>query len=65
MTALLGGGGPKAPPPPPPPAPMPDLMDPAVLQAKRRELQGAKARSGRESTILTGDDYGGQTLGTR
>jgi hypothetical protein len=57
--------GPKAPPPPPPPLPMPDLQDPAILAAKRRNLEASAARSGRSSTILTGDDYGGDKLGTR
>lgn len=66
MTAMFGGG-PKvsSPPPPPPPLPMPDINDPAVLAAKRRRLESAQAGSGRASTMLTGEDYGGDKLGTR
>lgn len=66
MSALFGGGAKAAAPPaPPPPQPMPDLMDPALLAAKRRTLEGAAARSGRMSTILSGgDSYSGDTLGS-
>lgn len=58
---LMGGGA--KPPTPPPPQPMPDLNDPAILAAKKRELQAASTRSGRASTQLS-DDYGGVKLGT-
>lgn len=57
------------PPPPPPPQPMPDLMDPAVLAAKRRPLESLQGRGGRASTNLTGDnglaDYSSDKLGSR
>ena len=55
--------GPKKPPPVPAPQPMPDLLDPAVLAARRRTLDAAMARTGRASTNLT-DDYAGNKLGT-
>lgn len=59
------GGAPKAP-APPPPMPMPDLLDPAVLAAKKRQREMAMSRSGRASTILSGgDEYSGVTLGSR
>jgi len=63
---LFGGGSPK-PPPPPAPVAMPDLMDPAVLEARKRTLQAAMGRSGRASTNLTGDngDYSTDKLGSR
>lgn len=49
-------GGPKAPPPPKiePPAPMPDPE--AGGEAKRRKIAALQSRSGRASTILTGDE---------
>lgn len=59
-------GGPKAPPPPPPPQPMPDLQDPAILAQARKAREAAMARSGRLSTMLTGDtDYSSDKLGLR
>jgi hypothetical protein len=42
-------------PDPQPPAPMPDDQSPGVLEAQRRNLNAAMARSGRRSTILSGD----------
>jgi hypothetical protein len=48
------------PPPPQPPAPMPDPEDPAIVEAKRREL-ATRPRGGRLSTILTGG--GGRSSG--
>ena len=54
------------PPAPPPPQPIPDLQDPAILATKRRDLESAMARSGRLSTLLTGDEnssYSGSKLG--
>lgn len=60
----LFGGRPK-PPPPPPPQPMPDLLDPAILAAKRRPLEDVRGRGGRASTLLTGDDYQREKLGSR
>jgi hypothetical protein len=46
---------------------MPDLMDPAVMEARKRTLQAAMGRSGRASTNLTGDngDYSTDKLGSR
>lgn len=61
---LFGGGSPKVP-VQPPPLPMPDLANPAFLAEQRRRAQGQAVRSGRASTILSGDDYGSETLGTR
>ncbi len=58
------GGGPKAPPPPPPPLPMPDMEDPAIIAERRRRMALESQRSGRASTILSGE-YSGDTLGTR
>lgn len=57
-------GGPPKPSPPPPPQPMPDLLDPAVLAARRQRLLGAVTRSGRSSTYLA-DEYANDKLGTR
>jgi hypothetical protein len=54
--------GPPAVPKPPAPTPMPDLADPALLAAKRRE---ALTRQGAASTLLSGqDDYTRDRLGT-
>ena len=65
MGALFGGGAPK-PPTPPPPAPMPDLADPAILAAQKRVFEKAAAQSGRQSTVLSGnDDYSGTKLGSQ
>jgi hypothetical protein len=44
---------PSLPPPPKPPAAPPSLVDPLVMFARLREMNKAKQRSGRESTILT------------
>lgn len=55
-----------SPPPPPAPLPMPDTEDPALLTRRRRELEGAMARSGRLSTMLTDEDsYSRDKLGLR
>ncbi len=60
---------PKIPPPPPPPKvpdpkPMPDPDDKALQAARRRQIASTQGRSGRSSTILSGDDsFGGQKLG--
>lgn len=64
MGALFSS--PPKPPAPPPPTPMPDLLDPAILAEKKRVLNQAASRSGRNSTLLSGggDDYSGQKLGT-
>lgn len=60
----LFGSTPK-PPAPPPPTPMPDLNDPAILAAQRRDAMAAAARSGRASTLLSGEnDYSQNKLGT-
>jgi len=65
VKGLFGGGSAPKPPAPPPPVPMPDLSDPAIAAAKRRELQAGAARSGRQSTYLTSaDDYSQSKLGT-
>ena len=65
MGALFGG----SPKPPTPPAPvaMPDPLDPALMEARKRTLQAAMGRSGRASTNLTGDngDYSTDKLGSR
>lgn len=42
-------------PEPQPPAPMPDENSPGVLEAQRRNLNAIMSRSGRRSTILSGD----------
>lgn len=58
-------GGSSAPPPPPAPTPIPDREDPAFLVEARRKRE-AQQRSGRLSTMLTGDDlYSGDKLGLR
>ena len=46
---------PKAP-APTPTMPMPDEMDPAILEAKRRRQIDMLGRSGRSSTILDDED---------
>lgn len=54
------------PPPPPAPLPMPDLESPDLVAARRRTLEGALARSGRLSTMLTDENrYGRDKLGLR
>lgn len=67
---IMAFGHPKAaaPPPPPAPLPIPDIEGPTALAAKRRLLDAASVRSGRLSTLLTGDDnnsYAGNRLGVR
>lgn len=62
--ALFGGGSSPQPPPPKPVTPMPDMDDPAVLLAKKRAQADAQARSGRASTLLSGDSYSDDKLGT-
>jgi hypothetical protein len=42
-------------PDPQPPAPMPDEQSPGVLEARRNQLNSIMSRSGRRSTILSGD----------
>lgn len=63
MSGIFGG----APdlPKPPPVTQMPDLYDPAIL-AQKRQAQNATLRTGRESTLLSGNqsDYSGSKLGT-
>jgi hypothetical protein len=56
----MGGlfSGPKVPAPPPVPAPAPLPDDAAIAAAKRAAIQQQMMRSGRLSTILTGDDTG-------
>lgn len=55
-------GGPKIP-KPSPVVPMPDPDGPEALAARRRALLAAQARSGRASTMLSGD-YQNTKLGT-
>ena len=68
LSSLMGGGKPKTPTMPvieaPPPVPIPEPVAPvlmadddALTKARKKKLQAATARSGRDSTILsTGDD---------
>lgn len=46
-----------------PVVPMPDPEGPEARAAKRRQLASAMGRSGRASTMLSGD-YGSDKLGT-
>ena len=39
---------------PSPPPSMPDMSDPAVMEARRRRLMTEQSRMGREATILSG-----------
>mgnify|MGYP001809673049 CR=1 FL=1 len=57
MATLFGGGGPK----PPAPAPPPPQVDDAT--ARLNEQDRAARRSGRRTTVLTGDS-GLPNLGT-
>ena len=41
-------------PDPKPPTPMPDPDNPAIVEAKRREISKRLTSGGRQSTILTG-----------
>lgn len=58
MAGLFG-----KPPAPKPVATMPDPDGPEALAAKRRAMEAARARSGRASTVLSGD-YSSNKLGT-
>lgn len=49
-------------PKPEPVAPMPDDNDPAVVAARRREIEEARQRGGRASTMLS-DSYSSRNLG--
>ena len=51
------------PPPVTPPTVMPTPDDKAIQDAKRRSIAAQMARRGRASTILTGNQSGGETLG--
>ncbi|MDE2440023.1 MAG: hypothetical protein KGP14_03285 [Betaproteobacteria bacterium] len=51
-------------PSPPKPQPMPDPQDPRALDIQKQQLIAAQARSGRASTILSGNDsYSGRATG--
>lgn len=63
MKALFGSD-PAPLPPPTPVAAMPDPNDPALLAAKRRTMLEAQTRSGRASTVLSGD-YSSDKLGVK
>lgn len=65
LPCALGGlfGGRPKPPPPPPPQPMPDPYD--LRAAERRPLDALRNRGGRASTLLTGEDYQREKLGSR
>lgn len=52
--ANVFGGTRQALPTPRPPASMPDPDNPAIVEAKRRDLAERLSQGGRESTILTG-----------
>jgi hypothetical protein len=43
---------------------MPDPDDQRIKQAQAREYMAARNRSGRASTILSGDSYSGTTTGS-
>jgi hypothetical protein len=61
---LIGAAKPPKPPALQPPARMPDPQSPEVMEAARRRVAERRARSGRESTILTDDDaYSNDLLG--
>lgn len=45
---------PDIPPPPAPPAEPPRSIDPEVKEARRQEVDDARARAGRQTTIATG-----------
>lgn len=57
------GGLFKGPPKPKPVVPMPDPESPEADAARRRAIEMARSRSGRASTVLSGD-YSGDKLGT-
>lgn len=52
-------------PDPPDPVKMPDPDDPAIKLDQTRQMMLARRRSGRASTVLSGEsgDYSGSTLG--
>ena len=59
MTGLFGKT-----PKPPKVVPMPDPEDQRIKMAYSREIAAARARSGRASTVLSGDDsYSSSTTG--
>lgn len=47
----------------PKPVPMPDVDDVEAQAAKQREFEKARSRSGRASTILSGNNYNRTQLG--
>jgi hypothetical protein len=51
-------------PKPPKPVLMPDPDDQRIKMAQAREYTAARQRSGRASTILSGDSYSGTTTGS-
>lgn len=63
MGALLGAKPPK-PPAPKPVTPMPDADSPESQAARIRAMEMARQRSGRASTMLSGE-FGSDKLGTR
>lgn len=60
--AILGGKK-KKPEPTPTPEPEPNVMplpdDEKIMQARRKSIASQRRRSGRSSTILTGETLGG------
>ena len=54
MSGLFGGPSLPPTPKPKPPAPMPDMNDPAILEAQRKRRAAAAGSGGRASTILSG-----------
>lgn len=67
MAKLFGGSKTPAP-TPTPAAPMPDAQSPAVLEARRRQQMEMMQRAGRQSTLLSdanrgGDSYSNTKLG--
>lgn len=61
MSKLFGGS--KTPPPQPTPAaPMPDAQSPAVLEARRKQAMEMMQRAGRQSTILSDANRGGDSF---
>jgi hypothetical protein len=47
-------------PAPPPPVRMSDPFDPAILEARKKQMAGMQRRGGRESTILS-DELSGSS----
>jgi hypothetical protein len=62
VSSILGIGAPSAP-AVKPPAVMPTVDDAAVEQAKQRRIAEMQSRSGRASTIFTGQDSGDKVGG--